>query len=98
MSDRFGGTAMADSRRNEDVVRQFCALMEKRDAEALRPFFTQNSVDQNVGVPPSTGIAAIVDNMAAQFAMFHGSYAFEIVNLASTGHAVLTERIDYINA
>ena len=89
---------MADSRRNEDVVRQFCALMEKRDAEALRPFFTADAVYQNVGMPASAGIDAIVENMAAQFAMFPESYAFEIVNLASTGHAVLTERIDYINA
>jgi limonene-1,2-epoxide hydrolase len=89
---------MADSRRNEDVVRQFCALMEKRDAEALRPFFTADAVYQNVGMPASTGIDAIVENMAAQFSMFPESYAFEIVNLASTGHAVLTERIDYINA
>ena len=43
---------MAHSRRNEEVVRQFCALMEKRDAEALRPFFTANAVYQNVGMPP----------------------------------------------
>jgi len=89
---------MSDPRRNEEVVRQFCALMEERDAEALRPFFAPNAVYQNVGMPASTGIDAIVDNMAAQFAMFPESYAFKVVNLASTGHAVLTERIDYINA
>ena len=81
---------MADSRRNEDVVRQFCALMEKRDAEALRPFFTADAVYQNVGMPASTGIDAIVENMAAQFSMFPESYAFEIVNLASTFSFIAT--------
>lgn len=36
--------------------------------------------------------------MAAQFAMFPDAYAFEIVNLASEGSVVLTERLDYIQA
>ena len=29
-----------------DVVRQFCALMEKRDPEALRPFIADDAVYQ----------------------------------------------------
>ncbi|ORW90480.1 limonene-1,2-epoxide hydrolase [Mycobacterium sp. IEC1808] len=79
-----------------DVVRQFCALMENRDAEALRPLLAEGAVYQNVGMPPFTGPDAIVENMAAQFAMFPDAYAFEIVNLASEGSVVLTERLDYI--
>ncbi|OBI79596.1 limonene-1,2-epoxide hydrolase family protein [Mycobacterium asiaticum] len=79
-----------------DVVRKFCALMEQRDAEALRPFLAEGAVYQNVGMPAFTGPDAIVENMAAQFSMFPDAYAFEIVNLASDGSVVLTERLDYI--
>ncbi|CAM3478687.1 limonene-1,2-epoxide hydrolase family protein [Mycobacterium colombiense] len=81
-----------------DVVRHFCALMEQRDAEALRPLLADGAVYQNVGMPAFSGPDAIVENMAAQFAMFPDAYAFEIVNLASDGSVVLTERLDYIQA
>jgi limonene-1,2-epoxide hydrolase len=81
-----------------DVVLKFCALMEKRDAEALRPLIADNAVYQNVGMPASNGVDAIVENMAAQFAMFPDAYAFEIVNVASDGPVVLTERLDYVQA
>ena len=81
-----------------DVVRKFCDLMEKRDAEALRPLIADDAVYQNVGMPASSGVDAIVENMAAQFSMFPDAYAFEIVNMASDGAVVLTERLDYIQA
>ena len=79
-----------------EIVRQFCALMEKRDPDALRPFLADDAVYQNVGMPASTGVDAIVENMSAQFSMFPDAYAFEIVNIASNGPVVLTERLDYI--
>ena len=72
--------------------------MEKRDAEALRPLIADDAVYQNVGMPASSGVDAIVENMAAQFSMFPDAYAFEIVNMASDGAVVLTERLDYIQA
>jgi limonene-1,2-epoxide hydrolase len=70
--------------------------MEQRDAEALRPLLAEGAIYQNVGMAAFTGPDAIVENMAAQFAMFPDAYAFEIVNLASEGSVVLTERLDYI--
>jgi limonene-1,2-epoxide hydrolase len=79
-----------------EVVRQFCALMEKRDPEALRPLVADSAVYQNVGMPAFAGVDAIVENMAAQFAMFPDAYAFEIVNIAADGQVVLTERVDYV--
>lgn len=79
-----------------DVVRQFCALMERRDPDALRPLLADDAIYQNVGMPAFTGVEAIVENMAAQFSMFPDAYAFEIVNIASDGPIVLTERLDYI--
>jgi len=80
------------------VVREFCALMERRDPEALRPLLADDAVYQNVGMPAFTGVDAIVENMGAQFSMFPDAYAFEIVNIASDGSVVLTERLDYIQA
>lgn len=81
-----------------DVVREFCALMERRDPEALRPLLADDAVYQNVGMPAFTGVDAIVENLGAQFSMFPDAYAFEIVNIASDGSVVLTERLDYIQA
>ncbi len=81
-----------------EVVRQFCAAMEKRDPEALRPFLAPGVAYQNVGMPAFTGVDAVVENMGAQFSMFPDAYAFEIVNIASDGPVVLTERLDYIQA
>ena len=80
------------------IVREFCELMEKRDPDALRPLLAQDAVYQNVGMPAVTGIDAITETMAAQFAMFPDAYAFEIVNIAAEGPVVLTERLDYIQA
>lgn len=79
-----------------EVVRQFCALMGRRDPEALRPLLADEAVYQNVGMPAFTGVDAILENMGAQFSMFPDAYAFEIVNIASNGPVVLTERLDYI--
>jgi limonene-1,2-epoxide hydrolase len=81
-----------------DVVREFCALMERRDPEALRPLLADDAVYQNVGMPAFTGVEVIVENMGAQFSMFPDAYAFDIVNIASAGPVVLTERLDYIQA
>jgi len=79
-----------------DVVRKFCALMERRDPEALRSLLAEDAVYQNVGMPASVGVDAILKNMGAQFSMFPDAYAFEIVNIAADGPVVLTERLDYI--
>jgi limonene-1,2-epoxide hydrolase len=79
-----------------DVVREFCGLMEQRDPDALRPLLADEALYQNVGMPAIIGVDAIVENLRAQFGMFPDAYAFEIVNIASDGSAVLTERLDYI--
>jgi limonene-1,2-epoxide hydrolase len=72
--------------------------MEGRDPDALRPLLADDAIYQNVGMPAFIGVEAIVENMAAQFSMFPDAYAFEVVNVASDGAVVLTERLDYIQA
>jgi limonene-1,2-epoxide hydrolase len=78
------------------VVQDFCNLMVKRDAEALRPFLAEDAIYQNVGKPPCVGVAAIVQNLASQFAAFPDSYEYRMENIAAHCEVVLTERLDMI--
>lgn len=84
---------MSDAQR---VVQEFCDRMANRDAEALRPFIADDAVYQNVGMPASIGVEAILANLAGQFAMFPDSYQYVMKNIAANGNAVLTERLDMI--
>jgi limonene-1,2-epoxide hydrolase len=81
---------------NTELVRRFCDLMVKRDAEAARGFFTADAIYQNVGMHATVGVDAIVENLAGQMAMFPDSYEFRVINLAGDGNVVLTERVDMI--
>ncbi|MGW3938247.1 limonene-1,2-epoxide hydrolase family protein [Streptomyces phaeochromogenes] len=78
------------------IVREFCDLMAKRDPELLRPFLAEDAVYQNIGMPASTGAAAVLENLAGQFAAFPDSYEYKTINLAVDGDVVLTERLDMI--
>jgi limonene-1,2-epoxide hydrolase len=80
----------------EQVVREFCAAVSKRDPDVLRPMLAPSVVYQNVGVGRSVGIDAVIENVAGQWAMFAENYEFEIVNLAVSNNIVLTERIDHV--
>jgi limonene-1,2-epoxide hydrolase len=80
----------------EQVVREFCAAVSKRDPEMLRPLLAPSVIYQNVGMEASDGIDATIENLAGQWAMFPETYEFEIVNLAVSDDVVLTERIDRV--
>jgi limonene-1,2-epoxide hydrolase len=84
---------MSDAR---GLVQEFCDRMAGRDAEALRGFIADDAVYQNVGMPASVGVDAIVANLAGQFAMFPDSYEYVTKNIAADGDVVLTERLDMI--
>ncbi len=81
---------------NTTLVRDFCDLMAKRDAQAVRPYLSNEAVYQNTGMPAAVGVDAIVDNLAGQMAMFPDSYEYRVVNLVGEGNVVLTERLDMI--
>ena len=80
----------------EDLVREFCTVLEKHDAEAVRPYLTEDAVYHNVGMAPSVGVDAIVADLTNQYGMFPDSYRFEMKRIAVNGDAVLTERVDYL--
>jgi limonene-1,2-epoxide hydrolase len=84
---------MSDS---QAIVQGFCDAMVRRDAEALRPFLCDDAVYQNVGMEATIGIEAIIANLAGQFQMFPDSYEYVMKNIAASGDAVLTERVDLI--
>ena len=80
----------------EEVVREFCAAVSKRDEGVLRPLLADDAIYQNVGMEASRGIEAVIENVAGQWAMFPEAYEFDMVNLAVSESVVLTERIDRV--
>ncbi len=79
-----------------EIVQSFCDAMAGRDAEALRPYFADDAVYQNTGMPAAVGVDDIVANLAGQFATFSDSYEYIVKNIAASGDTVLTERLDLI--
>ena len=77
----------------ERIVRTFCDNFDGRDAEALRPYFTDDVVYHNIPLDPAVGIDATIAFIDAFFAMCE-TMTIETVHLAVRGHVVLTERID----
>jgi limonene-1,2-epoxide hydrolase len=78
---------------NERLVRDFCDAFAKHDAEALRPFFTDDVVYHNIPMDPVVGADAAVGFIAGFFGMCDGM-VIETLHLAVRGDVVLTERID----
>ena len=77
----------------ERVVRDLCGAFAKHDAEALRPFFTDDVVYHNIPMDPAVGIDATIAFIDGFFAMCE-SMVIETVHLAVRDNVVLTERVD----
>jgi limonene-1,2-epoxide hydrolase len=77
----------------EQLVRDFCRAFEGHDAEALRPFFTDDVIYHNIPMDPAVGIDAAIAFIDGFFGMCE-SMAIETVHLAVRDNVVLTERID----
>jgi len=81
----------------ERVVRDMCATFEKHDADALRPFFTDDVVYHNIPMDPAVGIEDTIAFIRGFFSMCE-SMVIETNHLAVRGDVVLTERVDTITA
>jgi limonene-1,2-epoxide hydrolase len=79
----------------ERVVREMCDTFAKHDAEALRPFFTDDVVYHNIPMDPAVGIDDTIAFITGFFAMCQ-SMLIETNHLAVRGNVVLTERVDTI--
>jgi limonene-1,2-epoxide hydrolase len=77
----------------ERVVRTFCDAFDGRDAESLRPYFTDDVVYHNIPLDPAVGIDAAIAFIDAFFAMCE-TMTIETIHLAARDNVVLTERID----
>lgn len=84
---------MGNTDEAERVVRDLCAAFEKHDAEALRPFFTEDVVYHNIPMDPAVGLDATIEFITGFFGMFE-STKFELLHLVSRDGVVLTERVD----
>jgi limonene-1,2-epoxide hydrolase len=76
-----------------DVVREFCALWEKGDLDAIVESFTEDAVYHNIPIAPVTGKDAI----RATIAGFTGgvdTIEFRVLNISADGNVVMTERVD----
>ncbi len=80
----------------KDIVQEFCDLMVERDVGALRPLLADDVTYQNAGMEAASGIDAVLESLAAQFAMFPDTYEYRTVNAVAEGEIVMNERIDMI--
>ena len=77
----------------EQVVRDFCNAVSRRDAKELAGFFTDSAVYHNMPIDPVIGREAIEATLN-QFITPATEAEFEVTALAVAGNKVLTERID----
>ena len=78
---------------NESVVRAFCEAFWRRDVDEILGFYADDSVYHNIPMAPARG----KEEIRATLEMFvpgSPTIEFEILNIASAGRIVFTERID----
>ena len=81
-----------------EVVRRFCAAWSDNVGTAdLAAFFTDNAVYHNIPLTPVTGreaIAKTISSFIRPGAPGIESIEFRVINIASNGPVVMTERVD----
>ncbi len=80
-----------------EVVREFCAAIDRKDLSVVEALLDEQVVYHNVGSEPAVGREASLAAVKFQFDMFD-PIEFRIRNIASDGDTVLTERVDVITA
>ncbi|HEX3462154.1 MAG TPA: limonene-1,2-epoxide hydrolase family protein [Acidimicrobiales bacterium] len=77
----------------EQVVLDLAEAFKKHDAEALRPFFTDDVVYHNIPMDAAVGIDATIAFIEGFFGMSE-SLVIENLHVASRDNLVFTERVD----
>ncbi len=80
-----------------EVVRAFCGAWPRLDIEELMGFFTDDAVYHNMPGPPASGRAAVRKTIES----FLGGWQktnWDLLNVATNGDVVFTERVDRIDA
>ena len=81
---------------NETLVRRFCDAFARRDVDELADYFTDDAVYHNIPMQPVTGKAAIRQAFES-FVPGSPEIEFVMLNIASAGAVVFTERIDKLS-
>jgi len=81
----------------KDVVKEFCAAIDRKDLAAVGALMDEKVVYHNIGSEPAVGRDATLAAVKFQFDMFD-PIEFRIRNLAVNGDTVLTERVDVVTA
>ncbi|HEX2849697.1 MAG TPA: limonene-1,2-epoxide hydrolase family protein [Acidimicrobiales bacterium] len=84
---------MDPSAANEDLVRSFCLAFARRDIEEILGFFADDAVYHNIPLAPASGKDAIRATLET-FVPGSPEIEFVLLNMASSGSVVFTERID----
>jgi limonene-1,2-epoxide hydrolase len=76
----------------EKIVTEFLAAWPRKNVDELMSYFAPDAVYHNIPVPPIEGAEAI----RKVFEGFVGSFSIvlDVVNIASKGDLVFTERVD----
>lgn len=77
----------------ETIVRDFCHAFAEPNLEKILGFFSEEAIYHNIPLEPAQGLPAI-RAVLEQFISPDAKSEFEILNLASHGNVVLTERLD----
>jgi limonene-1,2-epoxide hydrolase len=80
-----------------EVVREFCAAIDRKDLAAIEALMDETVVYHNIGSEPAVGRDATLAAVEFQFDMFD-PITFRLRNIAADGDTVLTERVDEVTA
>jgi limonene-1,2-epoxide hydrolase len=76
-----------------DLIRRFCEAFDRRDTEAILDFLAEDAVYHNMPMAPVRGRAGI-KTVLNMFLTPAQEVEFVILNIATAGNVVLTERVD----
>ena len=82
---------------NERTIREFIEAWSRRDPEELAAYFAEDGVYHNMPIGPVSGR----DNIENFIRGFIGSWdetSWDILNIMSSGNAVIAERVDRTRA
>jgi limonene-1,2-epoxide hydrolase len=80
----------------EALVLRFCDAWSAFDVDAILEFFTDDAVYHNIPIAPVRGRDEIRTTIAG-FTAGVDRLEFKVLNVASNGNVVLTERVDYFH-
>lgn len=84
---------MGTNASNEETIRRFCEAFARRDVDELCAFFTPDAVYHNIPMAPAEGIDAVRGSLE-MFVPVSPYVEFKLLNVASDGAVVFTERVD----